>query len=273
MREGDLKLVFTQVAAQEFAQPRVVVDDQDTLGIGDVHGSMITGRRRGERLRPPGPYDLLQALPAHAVRDRLSLYNNAMVPAHSRLKLFETPAVCGAAARGHRQFARTVLVWCDAWSVWRASVPGFLLRRLAALGLGCLLAAVSGFSAGVRAEPSDAAQGAVRPRMLDHDERRRLRHEIREAYEMRRATGKTHAGHLPDDATPSQGGGPRVLHRVFDPPPGVPAMGMGRPHERGHAHGLNLSEVEREELRRQLREQRASRLEIPAGAARSAPAP
>lgn len=42
MGETDLELVFAEVATQQFAQPRVIVDHQYFLGSG-IHLVMITG--------------------------------------------------------------------------------------------------------------------------------------------------------------------------------------------------------------------------------------
>lgn len=239
MSKPHVELVFAQIASQQFAQPRIVVNDQDFFG-SSSHLAMITGTplRYSQRWRA---YRLLHRHTGvktgqHARAPRMEVMSSGSAPYDS----------CPSSASG------------------RGGRAG--LRRSILIGIPVLL-----FGRASLSEPPRD------PSLLDPDERIRLRRELRQAHR-ERMRGAAAAGG-PQESTPAMpfqnepgrsgwAHGPGHL-------PDAPRMRQklevgGQPHD---PHGapparFTLSDEEREHLRRQLREQRAARR-----AGQQAPAP
>ena len=143
------------------------------------------------------------------------------------------------------------------------SVNVLLRRRF----VGALLGLASGWilPGGVvsaRADPGGEA-------MLDPEERKRLRRELRQAHrermrQTREAHHAAHAGNAPD-----RPGSALDYPASHEPAGSRHDRHDGRMHPRDAAtHGMPFSDEEREQLRRQLRAQRAQRREADAGVPR-----
>lgn len=133
--------------------------------------------------------------------------------------------------------------------------------RRAFIGVALALTAVLGVALAM--QPVTARADASVDPMLDPDERKRLRRELRQAHRERmrqareaqisEASGGAHhaAGTTHPEASP---------HHEYSANRAMHHGAMSRPREALHP-GMQFSEEEREQLRRQLRAQRAQRRE------------
>lgn len=134
------------------------------------------------------------------------------------------------------------------------------------LGAGCAWI-LSGGMGIARADPSGEA-------MLDFEERKRLRRELRQAHRerMRQMREAHHTAHM--------SGSPDRAGRSLDHPMNIESAGVRNDRHDGRSqprdagpHGMPFSDEEREQLRRQLRAQRAQRRETDASVPREAGVP